>query len=225
MDFAPYLRPTPHLDFEHPAVRAFARAAAEGAATDRERAARLFLRVRDDVRYDPYAISLEPGRFAASVTLEQRHGFCVTKAILYAAGLRALGIPSRLGFVDVVNHLATQRLREIMQTDVFAWHGYAEAWLGGRWVKATPAFNATLCAKFGADPLDFDGEHDAMLQATNRDGARFLEYVRDRGVFDDFSLEAMLAAWREVYPHLFLGEAAPAGDFEAEAEQERTGSA
>lgn len=223
MDFEPYLRPTADLNFEHPAVLAFARAAAAGAADERERAVRLFLRVRDEIRYDPYAISLEPGRFAASVTLELGHGFCVTKAILYAAGLRALGIPSRLGFADVVNHLATQRLKETMRTDVFAWHGYTEVWLGGRWVKATPAFNATLCEKFGTAPLEFDGVHDSVLQPTNRAGAPFMEYVRDRGTFADFSLEAMLEGWREVYPHLFLGEAAAptGGDFAAEAERER----
>lgn len=221
MDLAPYLRPTPDLNSDHPAVRAFALAAAAGAADAREQAVRLFLEVRDQIRYDPYQISLEPGHFAASATLERGFGFCVTKAILYAAGLRALGIPSRLGFADVVNHLATRRLREVMRTDVFAWHGYAEVWLDEKWVKATPAFNASLCAKFGAPPLEFDGVHDAVLQATNTQGARFMEYVRDRGTWADFSLEAMLEGWREVYPHFFLeGGVQAAGDFDAEAERE-----
>jgi transglutaminase-like putative cysteine protease len=222
MDFEKYLRPTANLDFEHPAVAALARSAAAGATTDREKAVQLFLRVRDDVRYDPYAISLEPGAFAASTTLQNQRGFCVTKAILLAAGLRALKIPARLGFVDVINHLATARLRELMGTDVFAFHGYAEAWLDGRWVKATPAFNASLCEKFGTDPLEFDGVHDAVLQPLNRGGARFMEYVRERGTFDDFPLDAMLAAWRECYPQFFeVAPAVPAGDFEAEAEDDQ----
>ena len=212
-----YLRPTPYLDWGHPAVSELARSASEGAATDRERAVRLYLRVRDDVRYDPYAVSLEPAALTASATLERGRGFCVTKAILYAAGLRALSIPSRLGFADVVNHLATERLRQMMRTEVFAFHGYTEVWLAGRWIKATPAFNATLCAKFGTAPLDFDGVRDSMLQPHNARGDRFMEYLRDRGTFDDFSLEAMLDAWREVYPHFYTGEGALIGDFEAEA--------
>ncbi|MFZ5443043.1 MAG: transglutaminase-like domain-containing protein [Myxococcota bacterium] len=217
MSLEPLLRPTAFLDFEHPSVQALAREVSSGTTSLRERAVRLFLRVRDDVRYDPYSVSLAPEDFAASVTLERGRGFCVTKAILLAAGWRALGIPARLGFVDVINHLATPRLRELMRTDVFAFHGYAEAWLDGRWVKATPAFNASLCAKFGTDPLEFDGVHDAMLQPLNRSGDRFLEYVRQRGTFDDFPLPAMVDAWKELYPHFF--EAAPvvAGDFEAEA--------
>ena len=218
MDFERYLRPTPSLDFEHPALAALAKEIAAGAATERDRAVNLFLRVRDDVRYDPYSISLEPGAFAASTTLQNQRGFCVTKAILLAAGWRALKIPARLGFVDVINHLATPRLRELMRTDVFSFHGYAEAWLDGRWVKATPAFNATLCQKFGTEPLAFDGVHDAVLQPLNRSGDRFMEYVRDRGTFDDFPQDAMTAAWKELYPH-FFGETpvTPQGDFEAEA--------
>lgn len=227
MDFERYLRPTEYLDFGHPKVAAHAKEAVAGATTDRERAVRLFLRVRDDVRYSPYAITLAQGGFAASTTLENRVGFCVTKAILLAAGWRSLGIPARLGFADVINHLATARLRELMQTDVFSFHGYAEAWLDGRWVKATPAFNASLCEKFGTAPLDWDGVHDAVLQPANKDGSRFMEYVRDRGSFDDFPLDAMMAAWREVYPQFFVaGAAAPAaptpptGDFEAEAAKE-----
>lgn len=223
MDFTPYLRPTSTMDFQHPAITALAREVVAGGGTVREQAVRLFLRVRDDVRYDPYSVSLAPDAFAASATLEAKRGFCVTKAILLAAGFRALGIPSRLGFVDVINHLATARLRELMGTDVFAFHGYAEAWLDGKWVKATPAFNAALCEKFGTEPLAWDGVHDAVLQPLNRGGARFMEYVRERGTFDDFPREAMLAAWQELYPHWFGGPqpVAPAGDFEAEAVGDR----
>lgn len=216
MDFTPLLRPTRFLDFEHPAVAAKVREATLGVSGERERAVAWFLRVRDDVRYDPYSITLQAGDFAASATLERGRGYCVTKAILFAAGLRALGIPARLGFADVVNHLATPRLLELMKTDVFAYHGYAEAWLGGRWVKATPAFNAALCEKFGTDPLAWDGVHDAQLQPMNRSGQRFMDYVRDRGTFEDFDLADMLRAWREVYPHMFVGQPELTGDFEAE---------
>ncbi|MDP1827112.1 MAG: transglutaminase family protein [Archangium sp.] len=216
MDFEKYLRPTAFIDSEHPAIAALAKEA--DASTEKERAIKLFLKVRDDVRYDPYSISLDPGAFAASTTLQNKRGFCVTKAILLTAGLRALHIPARLGFVDVINHLATERLRTLMRTDVFAFHGFAEAWLDGKWVKATPAFNASLCEKFGTEPLDFDGVHDAVLQPLNRSGARFMEYVRDRGTFDDFPQAAMLDAWKELYPHFFGAvPSSPEGDFEAEA--------
>jgi transglutaminase-like putative cysteine protease len=214
MNLAPYLRHTRYLDFDHPRVAALVRSVPAG--DEKARAIALFLKVRDEVLYDPYRVMLEPPYFAASATLERGRGFCVAKAILYAAGLRGLGIPSRLGFADVRNHLSSPQLLEVLRTDVFAYHGFTEVWLSGKWVKATPAFNASLCARFGALPLDFDGENDAVLQPLNSKGDRFMEYLKDRGVADDFSLDDMLVAWREIYPHLFHGIPAPSGDFDAE---------
>lgn len=83
------------------------------------------------------------------------------------------------------------------------WVRGAEVHLGSRVLKATPAFNAELCARFGVPPLEFDGERDAMLQPFNSSGRVFLEYRGDRGTFDDFPYEEMLRVWREVYPHFF----------------------
>ncbi len=214
----PFLRGTFYLDLEHPQVAAFARETASGAAAEKERAVRIFYAVREQIRYDPYALGLEPEHFKASTTLERRRGFCVPKAILLAAAWRAVGIPSRLGFADVTNHLASARLLEMLGTDVFAFHGYAEAHLGGLWVKATPAFNSSLCEKFGVPPLDWDGEHDAILQPFNRAGAPFMQYLVDRGSWDDFPLEELIRVWRVVYPKLFAaGAGAVTGDLEAEA--------
>lgn len=198
---------TSYLDFGHPTVRAFVDRATEGSRTDRERAIMLFRAVRDDIRYDPYATDLSPEGLKASTTIARGRAFCVPKAALYAATLRAVGIPSRLGFADVTNHLATKRLLEMTRTEVFAFHGNTEVWLAGRWLKATPAFDAALCARFEVDPLEFDGEHDALLQASNKPGKPFMSYIRDRGVFDDLPREAMLGAFREIYPHWFVSEA------------------
>jgi transglutaminase-like putative cysteine protease len=69
----------------------------------------------------------------ASTVLAQGFGWCVPKAVLLTAVCRAAGIPARLGFADVRNHLSTERMRQTMQTDVFAWHGYADIWLNGAW--------------------------------------------------------------------------------------------
>ena len=42
-----------------------------------------------------------------SATLARGYGFCVNKAVLLAALARAVGIPARLGFADVRNHLSS----------------------------------------------------------------------------------------------------------------------
>jgi hypothetical protein len=105
-------------------------------------------------------------------------------------GLPRGGIPARVGYADVRNHLSTERMRQTMQTDLFVWHGYTDLWLDGAWVKATPAFNIELCDRFGLLPLDFDGRSDSIYHPFDKAGNRHMEYVRQRGVFDDMPLDA-----------------------------------
>jgi transglutaminase-like putative cysteine protease len=223
-DFGIYLRPTRFIDSDHPAVIAFAQAAARGAGSDIDRAIRIFYAVRDQVRYDPYCLDLVQERFKASVVLEKKAGYCVEKALLLAAMARSLGIPGRLRFADVRNHLTTQRLREIMQTDLFIYHGYTEMFLNGCWVKATPTFNLSLCERFGVKPLDFDGEHDAIFHEFDRKGNRHMQYVHDHGPFADLPYDLIMDTFRKHYPIYFTQDkSAPAGDFEAEALREQKG--
>lgn len=193
------LAPTAILDADHPAVRDFAARHARG-ASERERAVALYLAVRDGFRYDPYRIDLTPQGLRASTVLANGFGWCVPKAALLAAAARAAGIPARPGYADVRNHLSTERMRQVMQTDVFVWHGYVDLWLGGRWVKATPAFNIELCERFGLLPLDFDGETDSIYHPYDRAGNRHMEYVRQRGAFDDLPYRAMVDDFRATYP-------------------------
>ena len=167
------LAATPFIDADHPDVQAFARAHATG-ATPRAQAVALALAVRDGFRYDPYRLDLSPEGMRASTCLSQGHGWCVTKAVLLAAACRAVGIPARLGFADVRNHLSTERMRQTMKTDVFAWHGYTDIWLDGAWRKATPAFNLSLCEKFGLLPLDFDGVNDSIYHPFDQHGNRHM---------------------------------------------------
>ena len=193
------LAPTAMVDSDHPEVRAFAERHAQG-ATDRERAVALYYAVRDGFRYDPYRIELTPHGMRASTVLAQGYGWCVPKAVLLTAACRAAGIPARLGFADVRNHLSTERMRETMKTDVFTWHGYTDIWLEGAWRKATPAFNVELCERFGLLPLEFDGRTDSIYHPFDRSGQRHMEYLQQRGTFIEVPLERILADFIEQYP-------------------------
>ena len=220
--FDEYLHPTFFIDSDHPAVIRFAREASGDAATPVDRAVRIFNAVRDAIRYDPYRIDLVRDRFKASVVLEKKSGYCVEKALLLAAAARVLGIPGRLRFADVRNHLTTERLKEIMKTDLFIFHGYTEMFLGGRWVKATPTFNLSLCERFGVKPLEFDGVHDAIFHEFDRKGNRHMEYVHDHGPFADLPYDIILESFRKHYPMYFdQDKDATAGNFEEEALKER----
>ena len=212
-----HLDPSAAIDSDHPTIRAFAHEHARGDSV-RERAVSLYLAVRDQVRYDPYRIDLSPAGMRASTTLRQGHGWCVPKAVLMAAVARAAGIPARLGFADVKNHMSTEKLRRTMGSDVFVWHGYTELWIDGAWRKATPAFNLSLCEKFGLLPLEFDGVHDSLYHPYDRAGQRHMEYVNERGSFDDLPLERITADFAVVYPG--FGQAAPEGDFAEDAARE-----
>ncbi len=192
-----YLLPTFFITSADPAVVAFAREAVGDEVDERERAVRLYYAVRDEVRYDPWSIRLTPEGFTASRCLAERRGFCIPKATLLAAVARASGIPARLGFADVRNHLAPPRLAEVMGgVSDYLWHAYTELLVEGRWVKVTPAFNRELCERFRVAPLEFDGRTDSLFQPFNDDQRPFMEYVRDRGSFDDVPFDEIAADFR-----------------------------
>ncbi len=193
------LAATTFIDSDHPDVVAFAAAVTAGLATDRERAVALFEAVRDGIRYDPYSVSRDPDDYRAHAVLAGRQRWCTPKAVLLAASARAMEIPTRLGFADVRNHLQSDKLAERMRSDVFVWHGYVLLWLDGAWRKASPAFNRELCERFGTRVLVFDGRSDALLHATDQSGRRHMEYVRDRGVYQDLPLEEIFATFTEMY--------------------------
>lgn len=213
-----FLRPTPTIESRHPDVVAFAERHLAGATRAVDRAVRLYYAVRDTIRYDPYTIDLTVEGLRATTTLRAGRGWCVAKAIVLAACCRATGIPCRLGFADVRNHLTTARLREHMKTDVFYWHGYASMFLEGRWVKATPAFNLELCEKFRLLPLEFDGREDSLYHALDADGNRHMEYVRHHGEFVDVPIDAIKSTFQQHYPEIELG--LTGSPFENEVDQE-----
>jgi transglutaminase-like putative cysteine protease len=160
----------------------------------------LYYAVRDGFRYDPYRVDTSPQGMRASTVIACGYGWCVPKAALLAAACRAAGIPARLGYADVRNHLSTERMRQAMQTDLFIWHGYTDLWLDGAWRKATPAFNRELCDRFGLLPLEFDGREDSIYHPFDKAGNRHMEYVHQRGSFDDMPLAQIVSDIERLYP-------------------------
>ncbi len=192
------LRPTVFIDSDSDTVRAFVDRVADG-SDEHEVVRRLFAAVRDGIRYDPYNVTGDPADYRASAILQSDSGWCVQKSVALTAAARAAGIPSRVGFADVRNHLQSERLRKAMGTDLFVWHGYSAFFVGGRWTKASCAFNSELCARFDVLPLDFDGTNDALLHAFAGDGSRYMEYVLDRGLYADLPLDEIMAGLKKTY--------------------------
>jgi transglutaminase-like putative cysteine protease len=197
-------------------------------ASARKKAVALFYAVRDQIRYDPYRISMSAEAFTASSVVKAGYGWCVPKAVLLSACARAVGIPATIGLADVKNHLNTARLREAMGgTDVFYDHGYSALWIEGRWVKAVPAFNIELCERFGVLPTEFDGAGDALYQPYNSLKQLHMEYIADHGTFEDLPLQRILEDFAKHYPASLMkpqptaADNAPNADFAADGERER----
>jgi transglutaminase-like putative cysteine protease len=211
-----FLKPTRFIDSDAPSVREFARAAATGTRDDVGRVIALYRAVRENVLYDPYVDISNPASYRASEVLALGRGYCIGKASLLAAVARAAGVPARVGYADVRNHMTSPRLYDVLGTDIFRWHSYADLYVDGRWVKATPAFNASLCDRLGVSVLEFDGRTDSLFQQFDRSGRRHMEYLHDRGVYVDVPFEVILDDFRVHYPAL-LSKAGLSGDFQAEA--------
>jgi transglutaminase-like putative cysteine protease len=198
----PFLESGRFVDSAHPAVVDFSRRNSSG-KNDLERAVSLYYAVRDEIRYNPFQNFMLDESYRGSVCLERGEGWCVPKAALLAACARAAGIPARVGFADVKNHLTTPQLTEKMGTDLFVFHGYAEMLLEGKWVKATPAFNIGLCRKFRVKPLEFDGRNDSIFHPFDEDDRRHMEYVRSRGSFPDVPADEIKRTFGETYPKYY----------------------
>ena len=220
MKDADFITSTSTIEADHPEVKSFANLHAGERTAEIERVVRLFYAVRDSVRYDPYRIDLTTDGMKASTTLSTRRGWCVSKAILLAACCRTLGIPARLGFADVRNHLSTERLRQRMRTDIFYWHGYTEIFLAEKWVKATPAFNIELCEKFGLLPLEFDGLNDSLYHPFDAEGNRHMEYVNQRGFYSDLPLDEIIETFREEYSFERSRDEVESSSFDEDVERE-----
>jgi transglutaminase-like putative cysteine protease len=198
-----YLKSTYFFDYEHPSVQEFADRVSTGQKTPVESAAALYLAVRDQIRYNPYTFNYDAKTLKASYALEQKQTYCIPKAILLGALARYKGIPSRLGLSDVRNHLASPQFLEWLKTDIFVMHGFIELYLEGRWVVATPAFNQSLCAYMGVEPLEFNGKEDSLFQEYTSQGQRHMEYLKKYGTFAEVPVDLIFETIQKNYPHVF----------------------
>ncbi len=194
-----YLKPTAIIDSDHPAIIALSRDTVGRSREPIEQSLKIYYAVRDGIRYDPYCPFYLPEHYRASNVLKSGRGYCVSKASLLCALGRSLGIPSRVGFATVRNHLATKQMLEFMGSDLFVYHGYTDFFLNGKWVKATPAFNKELCERHKVAPLEFNGLEDSVFQPYNSENHLFMEYIEFSGTYADIPVEVIVTAWEKAY--------------------------
>ncbi len=196
-----YLKPNSTIDSDSEIIQEKARNLTKGKTGAVQKAVSIFYFTRDEIRYNPYA-SLYP--LEASAILNGKDGFCVQKAVLLAALARALGIPARLGFVNIRNHRLDQQWQKIFRTDVVVYHGFTEMNVDGRWLKATPAFDLRMCSENGFIPVEFDGANHAMFHPRDKNGKPHIDYLEQLGSYNDVPVDEIIKAVTEKYGPEFL---------------------
>jgi len=201
-----YLKPTFFINSESVEIHDFVNKNISDEDDDITKAVKLYYAVRDGFFYDPYYLDFKKESMQASYLVNKKKGYCIEKAIVLAATYRNIGLPVRVGFANVRNHIGTERLEEFLGSNLLVFHGYTEVFLEGKWVKATPAFNKELCEMLNVEPLEFDGKTDSIFQEYNKLGRKFMAYEHYYGEFEDLPYDLMISELKKHYIHLFESE-------------------
>jgi len=203
-DMNKYLIPTEIINCDDPVIVKTALDVTEGCSNDIERAVKLFYYVRDSIPYNPYVNIFSKEIYVSSNVLNAESSFCVPKAVLLASLARSVGIPSRLGFANIRNHLMPEKMKTILNTDVIYGHGFTELFPDNRFIKATPAFDIGMCKNNDYNPVEFDGISDAIFPSENIYGEPHIEYIEYTKYGDDLPFEWLVALFDKIYGDLDL---------------------
>jgi transglutaminase-like putative cysteine protease len=196
-----YLKETSFLDFNNPIIDQF-HSDVPSFSVQKDLAIHLYTKVREAFLYNPYHLDLRHQALKASTILSKKRAWCVEKSIVLATCARKVGIPSRLGYAIVVNHIGVDKLVSYLKREEIVFHGYVELYINGKWVKCTPSFDTRICKISNVSVLNWDGETDSLFQPFEGD-TRFMEYIHDYGVFSDVPILLMNQEMKKYYPHLF----------------------
>ncbi len=201
-----YIKPTFFINSDSSEIETFVNKNISQIDDEITKAVKLYYAVRDGYYYDPYYLDFKKKSMQAGYLVNRKKGYCIEKAIILAACFRNVGLPARLGFANVRNHIGTERLEKFLGSNLLVFHGYTEVFLEGKWVKATPAFNKQLCEKLNVEPLEFDGKIDSVLQEYDKSGGKYMVYEHYYGEFSDLPYDLMMSEMKKHYEHLFESE-------------------
>jgi hypothetical protein len=201
LDFQEFLIESPSFDFTSPEVQDFI-SPFKNKPINPELLIQLYTKVRDHFLYDPYHLDLRKEALKASKVLKKKRAWCVEKSLVFSSACRALGLPAKLGFATVINHLGADKLEEYLGRKEITFHGYSVVYFEGKWLRCTPAFDSRICRLTGVPPLEWDAKSDSLFQK-EVPGGLFMEYTHNYGEFADIPFDLMESEMRSYYPHLF----------------------
>ncbi len=176
---SPYLEETVHLDFSHPVFSEILSEIVTHDMSLEQKLERLFYFTRDTIEFIPDA------SLTASEALEKRKAICYTKAMVYVAFCRRLGVPAQLSLIRF------QTKGDPDSRPVY--HGIAKIFFNGKWIYVDTVSNKQSWSlwKFNdADTLEaprFSLERDVIVNS---------KYVSDVS-FEDFETNDVPEPWLE----------------------------
>ncbi len=190
-----YLSATPQIETTHPRIVSLSQQITKSADSDVEAAIQLHDWVRDEI-----AFGIPRGFYNATATdvLNEKVGYCNTKATLFNALLRAKGIPTRIRMMD----LSAQVLNGLFDPGTsYVDHAITEVFLVRRWTKldsyvvdsplaaaaAKRLHGGNVKAAFGIHvdgQVKWDGNQDNFIQC-NDNGSIPGYVLKDHGLFAD----------------------------------------
>ena len=177
MESSEYQTSTFFIDSKSDVVVKLAQKLSKGQTEKTDIAISVFNYVRDNIKYTIDITQYDgPDDMTASKTIEKKAGFCIPKSVALVALLRANQLPSRLHFADIINHRIPPHLLELLKTNVMV-----------------------LCQENRFIPVEFDGKNDATFKPFDNAGNRFVEYIKDRGVYADLPYEEIFSKFHEFY--------------------------
>lgn len=189
---------TPVIEANAPTIRALANRMLGEVASPRARAVRAFELVRDQFRYE-FRAKLTLEEYQASHILADGKGFCVQKAILLCALLRAVSVPAALVLCDLRDHSLPPRIVRAMGTDTMFHHGLTAIYLDGGWRLADASLSPDVVARKRYRTVEFDGLGDALFPSSTLDGSPHGEILKFHGMYADLPFEQMISAFMAAY--------------------------
>lgn len=188
------------IDHENEPVRAFVAKTLQGKPDDsKSQAVALYYAVRDGIFYEIFDSNLGQN-LSASTSIREGRGFCLHKAVIYAAACRAVEIPCRLVAATVRNHISSPSISALVGGDIFL-HWYNEVLLDGHWLKVAPIFNALTCRVYGIQPLEFTGDESAVAQPYH--GGNTMMFLSTPVQFDNPTRAEILGLVQAHHPKMF----------------------
>jgi len=165
-----YVKPTEFCDCDSEAIRQKAQELTGDVDSPREAAMKIFDCVRDEILFYVGMPDVK-----ASVTLQDKKGYCVTKTNLQVALLRAVGIPARYHQVvlhrDVLKGIVPGLVYRMMEERIW-FHPWCECYLAAGWIACdlyldkytyNAAVKQGIIAKEKMTTIDWDGETDLKI--------------------------------------------------------------